>query len=67
MKVEWRCTTMVNGALCVMIIGIMLMPVWCVEDLDMGHLEALHIQLHLVKEQDQSGWIELLVEDMNTT
>ena len=42
---------------------IMLMPVWCVEDLDMGHL--LHIDL--VKEQDQSGWIELLVEDMNTT
>ena len=58
---------MVNGALCVMMDGIMLMLVWCVEDLDMGHQEQLDIQLDLVEEQDQSGWIELVVEEMNTT
>ena len=58
---------MVNGALCVMMDGVVLMLVWCVEDLDMDHQEVLDVVLHLVKDQDQSGWIELLVEEMNTT
>ena len=28
-RVEWRCATMMNGALCVVTIGMMMMPLWC--------------------------------------
>ena len=31
MKGVWRSTTMVNGALCVMTVGTLLMPMWCAD------------------------------------
>ena len=55
MKVEWRCTTMVDGVQYVMMDGVVLMLAWCVDNWDLDHQEQQCIQLVLVKDQDQSG------------
>ena len=40
MRVEWRCASMTNGELCVMMAGTVLMPVWSVNSWDMQPLEV---------------------------
>ena len=53
-KDGWKFTTMVRGALCVMMVGVMLMPAWCVGSLVTVELH-LHVhKLSLVKAVDQS-------------
>ena len=65
MRVELRCTTMVNGVQCVMMDGMILMLLWYVDNWDFIHQYEPLDQLVLVKEQDQSGWIMLSVLVMN--
>ena len=43
-KDGWKFTTMVRGALCVMMVGVMLMPAWCV-----GSLVTVELHLHVRK------------------
>ena len=56
---------MVNGVQCVMMDGMILMLVWCVDNWDLDHQELPLDQLDLVKDQDQSGWIVSHVLVMN--
>ena len=56
---------MVDGAQCVMMDGIILMLVWCVDNWDLDHQEQPLDSLALVKDQDQSGWIVSYVLAMN--
>ena len=56
---------MVNGVQCVMMDGIILMLVSCVDNWDLDHQEQPLNQLALVKDQDQSGWIVLHVLVVN--
>ena len=65
MRVEWRCTTMVNGVQCVITDGMILMLVWYVDNWDLDHQEQPLDQLTLVKDQDQYGWIVSYVLVMN--
>ena len=48
---------MVNGVQCVMMDGVIMMPVWCVDNWDLDHQEQPLDQPVLVKDQDQSGWM----------
>ena len=48
---------MVNGVQCVMMAGMILMLVSCVDNWDLDHQEQPLDQLALVKDQDQFGWI----------
>ena len=56
---------MVNGVQCVMMDGMILMLVYCVDNWDLDHQEQHIVMLILVKDQDQSGWIVLHVLVMN--
>ena len=49
---EWKFTVMVNGVQCVMMDGIMLMPLWHVDNWDFIHQYGLMDQLVMDKEQD---------------
>ena len=48
---------MVNGVQCVMMDGMILMLVYCVDNWDSDHQEQPLDQHILVEDQDQSGWI----------
>ena len=56
---------MVNGVQYVMMIGILLMLMWCVVSWDLDYQEFQFMELVLVKDQDQSGWIVSHVLVMN--
>ena len=56
---------MVYGVQCVMMDGMILMLVYCVDNWDLDHQEQPLHQLALVKDQDQSGWIMSHVLVMN--
>ena len=56
---------MVNGVQYVMMIGILLMLMWCVVSWDLDYREFQFMELALVEDQDQSGWIVSHVLVMN--
>ena len=56
---------MVNGVQYVMMIGILLMLMWCVVSWDLDYREFQFMELVLVEDQDQSGWIVSHVLVMN--
>ena len=55
MRVEWRCTTIIIGVQCVMMDGMILMLVYCVDNWDLDQQEYLIVVLILVKDQVQYG------------
>ena len=56
---------MVNGVQCVMMDGILMMLVWCVDNWDLDHMHFPIEMPILVKEQDQFGWIMFYVKALN--
>ena len=46
---------MVNGEQCVIIVGIIMMLVWCVDNWDLVHMGIPTVMLTLVKDQGQYG------------
>ena len=55
---------MVDGVQCVMMDGMILMLVWCVDNWDI-YMGQQSFQLVLVKDQDQFGWVVLHVLVVN--
>ena len=56
---------MVNGVQCVMMDGMILMLVWCVDNWDLDHQEQPLDQLPLVKDQDPFYYLVLHVLVVN--
>ena len=65
MKEEWKCTTTDGGRLCVMITGILLMPMLCADNLDteeqLQHIKVLTLDRDLVL----FYWITYIVMELS--